>query len=184
MTSTEVLTEVKKDLKRLQKAGHAWHKIGLTLFNCDGSYAAHVYHDDWVPSKKAMGYYRTWKALDRGKHNEASPELCEAVWNYLSPDARFPNTSREMADYFLVPSRKIRKACSMLCLAGHFINSGQDGYNKDDTNFARRAITLAHLISREREIRKRRIALSKIRLIDQRTNAMMIAEGVGQLELF
>lgn len=180
--SIQLLEDIKSDLRRLQKAGHGWHKIGLVLFNRDGSYAAKVLGDSIIPSQAALHFYEIWKAHDEGGRQEASPELRAAVWHYLRAGREYSTTSREMADYFLIDPRKIRRACADLRDRGFLVGSGQAGYYKIVQPYEK-AETIAHLMSREREIRKRRIALSKMRLTDWRTNAVVVAEGVAQLQL-
>lgn len=178
---TSTLEEMKKALGRLQKA-HAWHKIGLALFNRDGSYAAKVYHDQLVPSDGALDFYFTWKALDEGDRRKASPELCAAVWHHLRAGREYSTTSREMAEYFLIDRRKIRAACAKLRDDGFLVGSHQGGYYKIIEPWEKEE-TIRHLMSREREIRKRRIALSKARLLDWRTRRVMMAEGIEQFQM-
>lgn len=180
--SIELLEDIQSDLRRLQKARHGWHKIGLVLFNRDGSYAAKVLSGDIIPSQRALHFYEIWRAHDEGKREHASPELQAAVWHYLRPGKEYATTSREIGDYFLIHPRKIRRACADLRDRGFLVGSCQQGYYKI-TEPHEKAETIAHLMSREREIRKRRIALSRARLVDWRTQAVIIAEGVAQLQL-
>jgi len=191
------LDEIKTDLKRLKRA-HTWPQIGLVLFNRDGSYAHKVLHGVFPPSKKALDFYLTWRALNQGGREEASPELCKAVWGYLPEGKEHSVTSRDMADYFLIDRRKIRKACADLIDHGWKITdsegnvvdeagprpvgSCQAGYYRI-VKPSERAETERKLLSHERGIRTRRINLRKIHLVDPHTKGVMIAEGVAQLQL-
>lgn len=177
--------EISRDLRRLQKAGYGWHKIGLRLFNRDGSYAAHVLHDDWVPSKDALRFYKEWKALDQGKREEASPELCAAVWDYLQHCCRgrkYAGTSRMIGDYFLVHPRKIRRAGAILREQGFLVGSCGDGYYEIVEPHEKQE-TIRKLWAHEKGIRKARLNVARTPLVDWRTNAVMVAEGVSQFQL-
>lgn len=163
--SSKMLRGMQRDLKRLQEAGHGWHRIGLVLFNSHGSYAAKVLSGAIVPSKKAVAAYEIWRSHDNGNAQEASPELQEAVWHYLSPGKEFSSTSQEMGTYFLIQPRKIRTACANLRDRRYPVGSGPGGYY-EITEAHEKDETIRHLLSREREIRKRRIALSRAPLKD------------------
>lgn len=180
--STQLLEQIQTDLRRLQKGRHTWHKIGLVLFNRDGSYAAKVLSGTIIPSEDALGFYLNWKPLTEGIREEASPELCAAVWHHLEPGKEFSQTSREIADYFLVDRRKIRKATEILIDEGFLVGSWTGGYYRIIEPHEKEE-TIRKLLAHERGIRKRRINLSRIRLVDWRTNAVMVAEGVAQFQL-
>lgn len=179
------LKEISRDLRRLQKAGRTWEKIGLVLFNRDGSYAAKVLKGAIIPSDGALNFYRTWKAHDRGKREEASPELCEAVWDYLQHCGRgrkYARTSREMGDYFLVHPRKIRRAAAILRDEGFLVGSCGDGYY-EIVEPGEKQETIRKLWAHEKGTRKARLNVARSPLVDWRTNAVMVAEGVSQFQL-
>ena len=195
--SPEILDELKNDLRRLRRA-YKWAEIGLVLFNRDGSYAHKILNGLFPPSEKALKFYLVWRALNRGRREEASPELCEAVWSHLREGKEYSTTSREMAEYFLIDRRKIRKACADLIEHGYKITdsegnvvdeagprpvgSCQAGYHRI-VKPSERAETERQLQSREREIRRRRINLRKIRLVDEHTKGIMIEDDLVQLQL-
>jgi len=175
---TSSLEEMKKALGRLQKA-HTWQRISLVLFNRSDSYAAKVYHGQFVPSGEALDFYLRWKSLNEGTREQASGKLCAAVWDYIE---KHPASSKYMADYFLIDRRKIRKAVAVLVLDGFPIASGPQGYEEIASPETKRA-ALDYLWAKEKAIRKRRIALSRLRLVDQRSKAVVVANGVSQFQL-
>lgn len=177
--TTQLLQEIKSDLGRLQRAGNTWSNISLGLFNRSDSYAAKVYAGHIIPSHDALHFYLIWRAHNRGGREEASPELCEAVWDYIK---MHPATSKDMADYFLIDRRKIRKAVAALVLGGFPIASGPKGYEEIASLEMKRG-AIDYLWAKEKAIRKRRIALSKLRLVHPHGKAVMIAEGVAQFQL-
>lgn len=193
----DILNELKNDLERLKRA-YKWPEIGLVLFNHDGSYAHKVLHGVFPPSVKALRRYLVWRALNRGGRTVASPELCQAVWDYLPEGKEYCVTSLDMAKYFLIDRRKIRKACAKLIERGYKITDPEGnvideagprpvgsctaGYYRI-VKPSEKAETERQLQSREREIRKRRINLRKIHLPDPHVRGVMVAKGVAQLQL-